>query len=143
MAEAKTGLQTGLLRVCAWLTLASLLTGGVSSFALSGQTAAFDGHMMLAAHVAGLLGAALLVGLSLSLPHLRWSPQTLRLLCVTFGGAQLANWFISTLKSFVFVHGIAPGGSTANTIVYVALTITVVIPALIGAALWTFGFKRS
>ena len=123
--------------------LLSLATGGVSSFALAGMTDAYDGKTLLAAHVAGLIGAALIFGFAVSVRHLRYAPRNVTRLAFVFTGGQFANWFLSSVKAFLFVHGIAPGGSAANMGIYVALSITVVVPMLVGCSFWVLGFRSA
>jgi hypothetical protein len=138
-----SGLRHAVFRCAALLLFLALLTGGIASFGLSGDTDVFDARTLLSAHTAGLISVCLLFGFGATLPHLRYAPRQLRYIVILFVVAQFANWIITSAKSFLFVHGISPGGASANHAVFVALTIFVVGPALISAFLWMIGFSRA
>jgi (hydroxyamino)benzene mutase len=136
-------LARGLHRSAAGLVFLSLLVGALSSFALSGQTGAFDGRTMLGAHVTGLIGACLMFGLAASLPQLRYGASALHRLAQAFAATNYANVTIGAAKSFFFVHGVGAGGSAANNIVFGLLTVFVVVPSLACAFFWAIGFTRA
>lgn len=138
-ASALADLHRRLFRAAALLVLLSLVSGGIAAFALGGWTTAFDGHTLLGAHVAGLLGAALLFGFAVSTPHLSFNPRNTARLGAVFAASQYANWLVSSTKAFFFVHGVVPGGDVANTAVFAVLNVTVVVPMFVTCVLWVWG----
>ena len=98
--------------------------------------------MMLSAHVTGLIGACLLIGFAVSVPHLAHAPARTVLVARLLIVSNYANLIIGTGKAFLFVHGISAGGGTANTVVFALLTLFVVVPGLVSTFLWAVGFSK-
>lgn len=127
-------------RNAAVLLLLGLLTGGFVSAAMTGKVAA-DPGAALASHLNALLGAFWLLGLGWSLQFLSYGPKgRLRLVwAVTIANA--ANWFVTAIKAFWRVKGIDAVGETKNDTIFGLLTLLVVIPSIVAAAAWVYGFK--
>ncbi len=126
----------------AWLTLLGLLTGGFVSAAMTGKVPA-DPHMALASHLNALMGAFLLLGVAWTLPMLRYGPTGQRRLAWAFIVSNFANWFVTGVKAFLRVSGVDATGEPVNDAVFGVLTLSVVLPALVAAAAWVYGFRRS
>jgi (hydroxyamino)benzene mutase len=129
-----------LARAAAWLVLLGLLTGVYVSAAMTGKVAA-DAHAALASHLNALLGAFLLLGVAVTLPLLRYGPVGQRRLAWAFIVANFANWLVTAVKAWLHVSGVELTGHPANDAVFVALTLTVVLPAVGGAGAWIHGLR--
>ena len=121
------------------LTLAGLLTGGLLSGAMTGTVPA-DAHLVLAAHLSALMGAFWIISVAWSLPYLRYGHVGARRLAWAVIVPQYLNWSITLLKSFWGVHGVYFSGSARNRLVFAMLTLGVVIPSLLAASAWVYGF---
>ena len=131
-----------LARAAAWLVLVGLLTGLYVAAAMTGKIPA-DAHGALAAHLSALLGAFLLLGVAVTLPLLRYGPVGQRRLAWAFIVADFANWGVTAVKAWLRVPGLELTGHLANDAIFVALTLTVVLPALGGAAGWVYGLRSA
>ena len=129
--------RTGLL--AAVLFLVGLLTGGFASSAMTGQIPA-DGHAALASHLNALLGGLWVMTLAWSMPMLRYSPTGLWRLALLTAVPNFANWAITALKALWRVAGISRTGETYNDIIFGLLTVFVVVPSLVAASAWVWGF---
>ncbi len=127
-----------LARAAAWLVLLGLLTGFYVSAAMTGKLPV-DAHAALASHLNALLGAFLLLGVAVTLPLLRYGPVGQRRLAWAFIVANFANWLVTAVKAWLHVSGVDLTGQPANDAILVALTLTVVLPGLGGAAAWVHG----
>lgn len=125
----------------ALLLFLGLLTGGYAAFAMTGQLPA-DPHAALAAHLNGLLGAFLLLGVAWSVPLLGYGDAGLRRLAWLFIVPSYANWLVTAVKAWLHVAGLGRTGEPANDAVFVVLNLTVVLPSLVAAAAWFEGFRR-
>jgi hydroxylaminobenzene mutase len=126
----------------AWLMLIGLLTGGYVSSAMTGKISA-DPHMALAAHLNALMGTFFLLGVAWTLPMLRYGAvgqQRLAWLVIT---ANFANWAVTCVKAWLRVSGVDFIGQPANDGIFVALTLTVVLPSLAATGAWVYGFRRA
>ncbi len=50
--------------------------------------------------------------------------------------AATANWAITLMKAFMGVHGVAYTGESGNDGIFIALTLTVVLPTLVASFFW-------
>ncbi len=89
-------MQKTLARAAAWLFLLALLTGAVLPQAFNG-TLDCDAHSLLASHLNALLGCFLLLGVSSTLPLLRYGPVGKRRLGWAFIVANYGNWALTAL----------------------------------------------
>ncbi|CAM4113455.1 hypothetical protein [Corallococcus exiguus] len=126
----------------AWLMLVGLLTGGYVSAAMTGKVPA-DPQMALAAHLNALMGTFFLLGVAWTLPMLRYGPVGQRRLAWAVIVANWANWGITCVKAWLRVSGVDFIGQPVNDAVFGALTVSVVLPALIAAGAWVYGFRRA
>lgn len=129
------------MRAGAILLFMGMVTGIFVSAAMTGKLPA-DGKMMLAAHLNAILGAFMLFGYALSVAYLKYEEKKIALIGKLLLVANYANWLITTVKGFVKVHGIDLTGNIANDMVFGALTLFVVLPALVATLLWCLGFQR-
>lgn len=120
---------------------ASLLVGAVAGLAMTDKIDA-DGHTLLAAHVAGLMGAFMIFGLGWSLPmvNLSASAKTRLAWCVIV--PNYANLTLTFVKGFLRVHALDFGPTGADSAIFVALNILVVLPALAAVGAWTWGLLK-
>lgn len=125
----------------ALLLLLGLLTGGYIAAAMSGQIQV-DVHATVAAHLNALFGGLILLGLGWTLPMLRYGAQGQQRLAWLMIVPNYANWLLTAIKAALQVSGVSPGGSAANTGMFVALNLAVVLPSLVGGAAWVYGFGR-
>lgn len=126
----------------AWLMLVGLLTGGYVSAAMTGKVPA-DPGMALAAHLNALMGTFFLLGVAWTLPMLRYGPVGQRRLAWAVIVANWANWGITCVKAWLRVSGVDFIGQPTNDAVFGALTVSVVLPALVAAGAWVYGFRRA
>ena len=54
--------------------------------------------------------------------------------------SNFANWGVTCVKAWLRVSGVDFIGQPANDAIFVALTLSVVLPSLAGA--WVYGFRR-
>lgn len=125
----------------AWLLLGGLLTGGYVAAAMTGKVPA-EPHAALASHLNALMGCFLLLGVAWSLPMLGYGPVGQRRLAWAFIVANFANWLVTAVKAWLRVAGVDATGEPVNDAVFGVLTLTVVVPALVAAAAWVYGFRR-
>jgi hypothetical protein len=136
-----TATQILLARGGAILVVLALFTGIYAASAMSGKIHA-DGAIALAAHVTALLGAFWIFGAAWTLPMLRYEERTLRLVAWALLVSNYGGWLITAVKALFYVHGINGDGPVANQVVFGALNVVVVIPALIASIAIAAGFKR-
>jgi hydroxylaminobenzene mutase len=129
-------------QAAAALFLVGLLTGIYAGLAMSGKIPVHGGAA-LASHLNALMGAFLLVSLGWTLPMLHYGPAGKSRLATVFIATTYANWLITAVKAALHVSGIDLNGKLANDAVFVGLQLAVVIPALIGAIAWVFGFRSA
>lgn len=129
-----------MVRHAAILMLGGLLTGGLVSGAMNGQMP-FDPHAILASHLNAMLAGFWIAVVAYSLPSLRLSDGLRRVLGGTIVVSGYGNWLVTALKAFWHVSGLGATSDAHNNIIYGLLLVTVVIPALVAAALWVFGLR--
>jgi hydroxylaminobenzene mutase len=133
-------MQRTLGRAAAWLFLLSLLTGGLLPSAANGSLP-LDAHSVLAAHLSGLMGCFLLLGVASSLPLLRYGESGRRRLGWTFIVANYGNWALTLAKAGLRVSGLARTGAPANDAIFFLLLLFVVAPSLAAAVGWIAGYS--
>ena len=141
-SESTSVVQRQLALSGAVLLLLGLLTGFYISAAM-GQRIDADVHSAVAAHLNALLGAFWIFGVGWTLPMLRYGPVGQRRLALVVIVPNYANWLITCVKAALRVAGVDVGPSLANNAVLCGLTVFVVLPSLVGAAAWIWGFRRN
>ena len=129
-----------LARAGAWLFFIGLVTGLWAAAVLTGTVKVQIPRMALAAHLNGLLGGLWLIALAWTLDFLRYGERGRRRLAVLVVTTTWANWLLTLIASGLGVRGLEYTGALANDVVAALLQIFVVLPALVGAAAWAFGF---
>lgn len=119
----------------------ALLVGAAAGLAMTDKIDA-DGAVLLSAHLAGLMGAFMIFGLGWSLPMVGLSPQAKLRLAWFVIVPNYANLAITTAKAFLRVHGLDFGPTGADTGVFVALNVLVVLPALGATGAWVWGLVK-
>lgn len=123
------------------LFLIALLTGIYAGAAMTGKLHV-NGKTALAAHLNALMGTFLISGVGWTLPMLHYGSAGKRRLALAFILTSYANWIVTSIKAALDVGGLTPDGPPANTAVFVALQIFVVIPTFVAALAWVWGFRR-
>jgi hydroxylaminobenzene mutase len=123
------------------LILLGLFTGFYVAAAMTGQVPA-NGHMALSSHLNALLGAFWIFAVAWSVPLLGFGEVGLRRLAWGVVIANYANWGITAVKAWLNVAGIDFVGKTANDVVFIALSVFVVVPALATGIAWVVAFRR-
>lgn len=118
-----------------------MVTGIWAAAALTGKVRVGIPHLALAAHLNGLLGGLWLVAVAWTFDFLSYDAKGLRRLAYVVAVAAWANWLVTLIASFFGVNGLEYTGAPDNDTVAFLLQTLVVIPTLIGAGLWAWGFK--
>src|SRR5215475_6968735 len=135
------GAQTLLARAGAILILLGLLTGGYVSSAMTGGLPA-DAGAALASHLNAILGGFWIFAVAWSVPRLGYGPTGARRLAWLVIVPNFANWFVTAIKAWLMVKGIAAIGEWKNDAVFALLATLVVIPSLAAAGAWVWGLFR-
>jgi hydroxylaminobenzene mutase len=134
--------QGTLVKASALLVLLGIFTGFLIAASATNQISA-NTDMMVSAHLNALLGAFWLLGVGWSLPWCTLSQKQVKLMISSLILCNYSNWLWTAIKAFFQVHAIEFNDSPANNIIFMALSISVVLPALIGSILWVVGaFKK-
>ncbi|MDP6933006.1 MAG: hypothetical protein QGG40_08810 [Myxococcota bacterium] len=97
--------------------------------------------MTLGAHVNGLMGAFWLLGMGWSLRFVQLSERLLGIaVWMTLTGAWF-NFLLAMIKAVQGAMAIEFTGDAFNDIVFAARVLLVVIPSLVGPALWVWGMR--
>ena len=134
-------LTHSMLKATATLILCGLLTGlYISLVAMKVVTA--DLSVVLSSHLNALLGAfwIAIVAYSLKFCHLSDAKRTWMIRSIVL--ANFANWFITLIKAHLHVAGIELTQDMTNNFIMIALTLFVVLPALVGSILWIQGLNK-
>jgi hydroxylaminobenzene mutase len=134
--------QTLLARAGAILILLGLLTGGYVSSAMTGAIPV-AADAALASHLNAILGGFWIFAVAWSVPRLGYSPIGARRLAWLVIVPNFANWFITAIKAWWRVKGIAATGDWKNDAIFALLITLVVIPSLVAAGAWVWGLFRS
>jgi hydroxylaminobenzene mutase len=133
--------QTLLARAGAILILLGLLTGGYVSAAMSGALPV-DAGAALASHLNAILGGFWIFAVAWSVPRLSYGTTGARRLAWLMIVPNIANWFVTAIKAWLKVNGIAAIGEWKNDTIFGLLTALVVIPSLAAAGAWVWGLFR-
>jgi hydroxylaminobenzene mutase len=133
--------QTLLARAGAILILLGLLTGGYVSAAMTGALPV-DAGAALASHLNAILGGFWIFAVAWSVPRLGYGPTGARRLAWLVIVPNFANWFVTAIKAWWMVKGIAAIGEWKNDAIFGLLIALVVIPSLAAAGAWAWGLFR-
>jgi hydroxylaminobenzene mutase len=133
--------QTLLARAGAILILLGLLTGGYVSAAMTGALPV-DAGAALASHLNAILGGFWIFAVAWSVPRLGYGPTGARRLAWLVIVPNFANWFVTAIKAWWNVKGIAAIGELKNDAIFGLLIALVVIPSLAAAGAWVWGLFR-
>lgn len=134
------GLQHRVARAGAWLFAVGLLTGVWAAVVLTEKVVVPIPRLALAAHLNGLLGGLWLIAVASTLGRLRYGLTGRRRLALIVMVATWANWLITLVASVLGVRGLEYTADARNNAVAVLLQILVVVPSLVGAFAWAWGF---
>jgi heme/copper-type cytochrome/quinol oxidase subunit 1 len=98
--------------------------------------------VLLASHLNALMGCFWLAALGWSLPMASMESGRLALVCQLTILAATANWAVTLVKAFMGVHGVNYSGESGNDGIFIALTLTVVLPTLVASFFWMQGLWR-
>lgn len=139
--NAKEAIRRRLAAAGAILFAIGMVTGLWSAAALTGKVTVGMPRLALAAHLNGLLGGLWLVAVAWTFDFLSYDVKGLRRLALAVTIPAWANWLVTLIASFFGVNGLQYTGNRANDVVAFLLQTLVVIPTLVGAGLWAWGFK--
>lgn len=137
-----TDLRRSLAKAGAWLFFIGLITGLWSAAALTGQVEIDIPRLALAAHLNALLGGLWCIAVAWTFDFLHYEQKGLRRLAWLTAGPAWANWALTVVASILGVRGLDYSNPLENQVVAGLLQAFVVLPALIGAGTWAFGFRR-
>jgi hydroxylaminobenzene mutase len=140
--KAETEIRRRLAAAGAILFAVGMVTGLWSAAALTNKVHVGMPRLALAAHLNGLLGGLWLVAVAWTFEFLSYDVKGLRRLALAVTVAAWSNWLVTLVASFFGVNGLEYTGQHANDVVAFLLQTLVVLPTLIGAGLWAWGFKK-
>jgi len=133
-------LRHRLARSGAWLFAIGLLTGLWAGAVLTGQVTVPVPRLALAAHLNGLLGGLWLIAVASTLDRMRYGIAGRSRLAMATALPAWANWLITLIASCLGVRGLQYTADLSNNLVALLLQSLVVIPALVAAFAWAWGF---
>jgi len=133
-------LRQHVVRAGAWLFAVGLLTGLWAALVLTGKVVVPIPRLALAAHLNGLLGGLWLIAVATTLDRQRYGLVGRRRLALLVIVATWSNWLITLIASVLGVRGLEYTADFRNNAIAVLLDLFVVLPALIGAFAWAWGF---
>ena len=135
-------IRRGLARAGATLFFVGMVTGLWSAVALTGKVVVPIPRLALAAHLAALLGGLWMIAVAWTFDFLSYDERGLKRLAFFTALPAWGNWLLTTIASFLGVRGLDYAAPLSNQVVAALLQIVVVVPGLIGAGLWAYGFKK-
>ena len=133
-------LQHQVARAGAWLFAIGLATGLWAGVVLTEKVVVPIPRLALAAHLNGLLGGLWLIAVGATLDRMRYGLAGRRRLAVLIGLATWANWLITLIASVLGVRGLEYTGDVRNNAIAALLQLFVVVPSLVAAFAWAYGF---
>lgn len=126
----------------AWLFAIGMVTGLWAAAVLTERVTVGLPRLALAAHLNALLGGMWLVVVGSTLDMLHYGESGRRRLAWIVIVPAWANWLITLIASVLGVTGLQYSRDAANNVVAALLHSLVVLPSLVGAFAWAWGFKR-
>lgn len=117
-----------------------LATGAWAAVVLTEQITVPIPRLALAAHLNGLLGGLWLIAVAGTLGFLRYGERGTRRLAWLVAIPAWSNWLLTLVASCLGVRGLTYTGDLSNDAVTLLLEVFVVLPALVGAGVWVWGF---
>lgn len=134
-------LRQRLAQTGAWLFTVGLVTGVWAALVLTEKVKVAVPRLALASHLNAILGGLWLIAVAWTLEFLWYGEVGRRRLAVLVAIPAWANWLITLIASGLGVRGLEYTDDPANNAVAAALHVLVVLPALVGAAAWAWGFR--
>ena len=126
----------------AWLFALGMVTGLWTAAVLTERVIVGLPRLALAAHLNALLGGMWLLLVASTLDMLHYGEIGRRRLAWIVIVPAWANWFVTLIASVLGVTGLQYTRDAANNAIAVLLQSLVVVPSLIGAFAWAWGFAR-
>jgi hydroxylaminobenzene mutase len=139
--KTETAIRKRLAAAGATLFAVGMVTGIWAAAALTDTVHVGMPRLALAAHLNGLLGGLWLIAVAWTFEFLSYEARGLRRLSFAVAIPAWANWLVTLIASFLGVNGLQYTGQRANDVVAFLLQTLVVIPTLVGAFVWAWGFK--
>jgi len=129
-----------LARAGAWLLTVGMATGVWAGLVLTETIKVPIPRLALAAHLNAILGAFWLIAVASTLDRLRYGATGRQRLALGVALAAWANWLITLIASALGVRGLEYTSDPANNVIAALLQVFVVLPSLVAAAAWAWGF---
>jgi hypothetical protein len=123
-----------------WLFAVGLLTGVWAAVVLTERVVVPIPRLALAAHLNGILGGLWLIAVAATLDRMRYGLAGRRRLGLLVIVATWANWLVTLIASGLGVRGLEFTADPRNNAIAILLEVFVVIPSLLGAFAWAWGF---
>jgi hypothetical protein len=133
-------LQQRTARAGAWLFAVGLLTGLWAAVVFTGKVMVPIPRLALAAHLNGLLGGLWLIAVAATLDRMRYGLAGRRRLAAIVMIATWANWLVTLIASWLGVRGLEYTSDAPNNVIAALLQLFVVLPSLLAAFGWAWGF---
>ena len=133
-------LRQQLARAGAWLFAVGMVTGVWAALVLTAQMKVPIPRLALASHLNGILGGFWLITVAWTLELLRYGETGRRRLAVLVATAAWANWLITLIASVLGVRGLQYTADPTNNVIAALLQVFVVLPSLLAAGVWAWGF---
>jgi hypothetical protein len=133
-------LQHQVARAGGWLFAVGLLTGAWAAVVLTERIVVPIPRLALAAHLNGILGGLWLIAVAATLDRMRYGLAGRRRLARLVVVATWANWLVTLIASGLGVRGLELTADPRNNVIAILLEVFVVIPSLLGAFAWAWGF---
>jgi len=133
-------LQHRVARAGAWLFTAGLLTGFWVAVVMTEKVVVAIPRLALAAHLNGILGGLWLIAVAATLDRMHYGLVGRRRLATIVAVAAWANWLITLIASGLGVRGLEYTADARNNAIAALLQALVVVPSLVGALAWAWGF---
>lgn len=131
-------------RLCtsgAFLFCIGMWTGLWSAFVLTGHLQTQFPRLALAAHLNGLVGGLWLIAVGFTLEQLHYGEEGKQRLAKLVQVPAWANWAVTLVASALGVRGLEYTSDATNNVIAGLLQSLVVLPTLIGATAWAWGFR--
>ncbi|MBM3221666.1 MAG: hypothetical protein FJZ38_23835 [Candidatus Rokubacteria bacterium] len=134
-------LQHRVARSGAWLFAIGLVTGFWVALVVTEKVVVPIPRLALAAHLNGLLGGLWLIAVAATLDRLRYGLAGRTRLAIFVVIATWGNWLLTLIASILGVRGLEYTDDMRNNAVAILLDIFVVLPSLVAAFVWAWGFR--